>query len=69
MICEKIGAMPTVAELLEQAARAHEAGNLPAVEQLCRQVLQLDPEHADALHRLGLLACQVGKDEIGRAHV
>jgi predicted O-linked N-acetylglucosamine transferase (SPINDLY family) len=51
----------SLAQLL-QAAEAHlDAGQLPEAESLYRQILARDPSHADALHYLGLLACQVGR--------
>ena len=36
--------MATIAEVLEQAAAQHRAGNLPAAEQLCRAILQVAPD-------------------------
>ena len=42
----------------------HQAGRLDEAEQLYRQVLQLDPEHADALHLLGVLSHQHGRHEL-----
>jgi len=57
---------------LEIAIRHHQAGQLPQAEQLYRQVLAQDPNHATALHHLGLIALQAGQsqaaaDLIGRA--
>lgn len=53
--------MPTTAELYGQAVEHQRAGRLPQTEQCLRQVLQLDPGHAEALHLLGGLAYQVGR--------
>ena len=39
----------------------HEAGELEQAEALYRKALEIDPEHAEALHLLGLIACQQGK--------
>jgi predicted O-linked N-acetylglucosamine transferase (SPINDLY family) len=39
----------------------HRAGQLPQAEALYRQVLQAVPNHADALHLLGVVACQSGR--------
>jgi predicted O-linked N-acetylglucosamine transferase (SPINDLY family) len=50
----------TVAEALQQAVRHHQAGQLAQAEQLYRAVLQADPQQAEALHLLGLIAYQVG---------
>lgn len=47
----------TLAEALEH----HKAGRLPEAERLYRAVLEGDPEQADALGLLGVLACQSGR--------
>jgi tetratricopeptide (TPR) repeat protein len=54
----------TVAQTLGLALQFHQAGNLPQAEQLYRQVLQIDPLQADALHLLGVIALQVGRHEL-----
>src|ERR1700716_2241998 len=50
-----------VARLFGDAVRAHRAGQLAPAEHLYRRVLALDPEHADSLHYLGVLALQTGR--------
>lgn len=55
--------MPNGAEVFGLAVRQHQAGNLPQAEQLYRQVLQQVPQHVDALHMLGLIAFQVGRND------
>jgi predicted O-linked N-acetylglucosamine transferase (SPINDLY family) len=55
--------MATISEVLALAVQHHQRGRLQAAEQLYRQVLQAEPEHADALHLLGVLAHQFGKHE------
>jgi predicted O-linked N-acetylglucosamine transferase (SPINDLY family) len=50
--------------LLRRALSYHQAGNLTEAEGLYRQILQISPFHFDALHLLGVMACQVGKNEI-----
>ena len=50
----------------------HQAGRLNEAERLYLQILKIDPGHADALHLLGVLAHQVGRNDlavdlIGRA--
>ena len=42
----------------------HQAGRLNQAETLYRQILQVSPEHADALHLLGVIAYQVGKYDV-----
>lgn len=44
--------------LFAQACRHHDAGRWREAEELYRQVINANPGHADALHRLGLLAYQ-----------
>jgi protein O-GlcNAc transferase len=54
------------------AFESYKAGRLDVAERCCRQLLEAEPNHADALHLLGLIAyARGGKDEsaalIGRA--
>jgi tetratricopeptide (TPR) repeat protein len=53
---------------VEQAmalANQHQSqGNLPEAEHLLRQILQAQPQHAFALHLLGVIAHQAGKPEL-----
>jgi Flp pilus assembly protein TadD len=42
----------------DTAVEHHQAGRLPEAEALYRKVLALEPNHADALHLLGVLAAQ-----------
>jgi len=58
--------------LLAEAARRHQAGHLVEAERLYRRFLAANPDHADCLHLLGLVAHQTGRSEaalelIGRA--
>jgi predicted O-linked N-acetylglucosamine transferase (SPINDLY family) len=64
--------MATISEALAIAARHHQAGRLQAAEQIYRQILAVEPNHADAMHLLGVMASQLGKhvmavEYIGRA--
>jgi protein O-GlcNAc transferase len=64
--------MATIPEALAAAIEHHQAGRLQAAEQIYRQILAVEPAHADALHLLGVVAHQVGKYQaaiecIGRA--
>ncbi len=61
--------MPTIAEMLSQAMQQHQAGNLQQAEQLYRQILQVFPYHADALHLLGLMAYQLGRNEVAVEYI
>ncbi len=62
----------TVGQALRTALGHHQAGRLAEAEALYRQVLAQSPDHADALHLLGILATQAGRPDmaielIGRA--
>jgi predicted O-linked N-acetylglucosamine transferase (SPINDLY family) len=64
--------MATISEALAIAIQHHQAGRLQAAEQIYRQILQAEPNHADAWHLLGVIAHQAGKhgiavEYIGRA--
>ncbi|MFP6758084.1 MAG: tetratricopeptide repeat protein [Alphaproteobacteria bacterium] len=50
----------TVSDALQAAAEHHAAGQLDDAERLCDAVLTALPDHAEALHRRGILAFQRG---------
>ncbi len=54
-------------EVLPVAIAHHQAGRLAQAEQLYRQILQVQPQHADALSLLGVIACQQERLEQGIA--
>jgi len=49
--------------LFAEALQEHQRGRLEGAERLCGQVLAADPQHAGALHLLGLLAVQAGRPD------
>jgi tetratricopeptide (TPR) repeat protein len=49
--------------LLEQAMGHHRAGRVQQAEALYRQILEQDPEQADALYLLGLVASQASRPD------
>ncbi len=49
--------------LLKEAMAHHQAGRLQEAEQLYQQILRAEPDHAEALHLLGLVAYRVGDNE------
>jgi tetratricopeptide (TPR) repeat protein len=61
-----------VQELCAEGIRQHRAGNWREAERLYRDVLTIDPRHADSLHLLGVIATGSGRYDaavewIGRA--
>jgi tetratricopeptide (TPR) repeat protein len=54
---------------LSTAVEHHRAGRLQAAEQIYRQILQTEPNHAEALHLLGVMARQVGKHELAVEYI
>ena len=56
--------MLTVDQVFDVAVQHHRRGRLPQAEQFYRQILQVDPRHARALHFLGLIAHQVGRADL-----
>lgn len=63
-------AIPAEARTLFRAALAlHEAGQLDEAERGYVAVIEIAPDYADALHNLGVIACQRGVPEDGLAHL
>ena len=56
--------MQSVSQIMDLAVKFHQGGNLHEAEVRYRQILQMDPRHADALHLLGLIAHQVGRSDL-----
>lgn len=56
--------MPPLSQQFEEALNYFQAGNLHQAEVLFRQILQVDQRHVDALHQLGLIAYQVGRNDL-----
>lgn len=59
--------MPSIGEALQAAIAHHKAGNLAEAERLYRQILAVDPRHADSLHLLGVIAFHAGRPDAARA--
>ena len=51
------------------AAQAHRAGALEEAEKLYRAILAAAPLHADALHGMGVLAHQLGRDDLAETFI
>jgi Flp pilus assembly protein TadD len=54
----------TIQQTFDLALRHQQAGRLRDAEQLYRQVLARQPEHAIAIHNLGVIALQVGHYDV-----
>jgi len=53
----------TIPEAFQLALQRHQSGRLAEAESIYRQILAAQPNHADALHLLGVIAQQVGRNE------
>lgn len=58
-------ALPELRSDYERALSLHRAGNLEKARQLYTQIVESWPNHADALHMLGMVAIQSGYTETG----
>jgi Flp pilus assembly protein TadD len=56
--------MTTVPEAFALALSHHQAGNLQQAEQLYLQILQVEPQHVNALHLLGLIVHSAGRHNL-----
>jgi tetratricopeptide (TPR) repeat protein len=54
----------TIEQALHKAIEAHNLGNLQDAERLYRFILQVQPQHPDANHNLGVVAVSVNRPEI-----
>ena len=55
---------PDPTSVLSEALRHHQAGRLAEAETLYRGILSAEPDHVDALHFLGVLAHQRGRNDL-----
>jgi predicted O-linked N-acetylglucosamine transferase (SPINDLY family) len=54
----------TIQQAIDLAVQHHKAGDLSKAKGIYRQILQADPNQPVALHFLGLIAHQLGKNEV-----
>ena len=57
--------MATIRETLAAAIQHHQAGRLEAAEQAYQEILAIEPNHAEALHFLGVVQARMGRHETG----
>jgi predicted O-linked N-acetylglucosamine transferase (SPINDLY family) len=60
--------MPTLSDALAIAVAHHQAGRLDLAEEICRRILAAEPQYADALHLLGVIAHERGQHEVAVVH-
>nr|MBI3614206.1 tetratricopeptide repeat protein [Nitrospirota bacterium] len=61
--------MASIPESFNLALRHHQAGRLQEAEAGYRHILQSQPHHSDALHLLGVIAHQQGRDDVAIEHI
>lgn len=61
--------MPTIPEALSIAFNHHQRGELTQAEGIYRQIVDHEPNHADAWHLWGVAAHQAGRHEEAIAHI
>jgi predicted O-linked N-acetylglucosamine transferase (SPINDLY family) len=59
----KLAPTLVISGALQEAIEHHQSGRLPQAETLYRQILQVEPDHPEALHLLGVVAHQAGRNE------
>ena len=53
-----------IQQLIQEALAHHQSGRLAEAERRYRAVLDAEPNHAEALHRMGLIAQAVGRHDV-----
>lgn len=61
--------MSSASEALAAAVAHHRAGRFAEAERLYRQILRDNPRHADALHLLGLIAHEAGRNDLAADYI
>ena len=55
--------MKTSQSKFQQIPKLYQQGRLSEAERLCEELIKLQPNHFDALHLLGVIACKTGRAE------
>lgn len=53
-----------ISDALQLATQHHHAGRLSEADAVCQRILQMSPNHPDALHLLGMIAYQIGMHDV-----
>jgi protein O-GlcNAc transferase len=61
--------MATVSQAFSIADAHHQANRISEAEQIYRPILAIEPTHAEAWHRLGVIAHQMCQYEIAIEHI
>lgn len=61
--------MPSSSEALAAAIEHHRAGRFAEAERIYRHILRDHPDHAAALHLLGLIAHEAGRHDVAIEHI
>ena len=59
----------TIQQAIDRAVQHHQAGDLLKAESIYQQILQADPNQPIAFNLLGLIAHQVGKNDIAANYI
>lgn len=49
---------------LKRGLQYHQSGQIQKAEEIYKRILELNPNHPDSLHLLGVIALQAGKDDM-----
>ena len=49
---------------LKKALQYHQSGQLQKAEEIYKKIVEINPNHSDSLHLLGVIAHQFGKNDI-----
>jgi tetratricopeptide (TPR) repeat protein len=58
-----VSSQQSITDMLAEAIRYHQSGNLVNAGSLYKKILKDDPEHADALHLLGVISYQTDNNQ------
>ena len=60
----ELGREETIRKAFEMASNYYHSGHIKLAENVCHKILEINPEHSDALHMAGVIAHQNGKYNI-----